>query len=208
MGGPMILRMKEVQKELKLSDGQVSQVNAILPGPRPPQSGDDQGAPPRRLSREEMDAKVKSILSSDQFKRFQQLQLQAEGPRAFSRPEIQEKLGLSDTQKAKIQSILQSERQGPPPGDGQTDMRKAMKERRERLEQELTAVLTDDQKATWKSMTGAKFDFPMMGGPGGRRGFGGPGGGGPGGDGPGGPPPMDDQGGPPPPPPGGDGGQS
>jgi len=202
MGGPMLLNVKEVQKELKLSDDQISQIKALMPMRRGPiQQGDEPPTPPKRLTREEMDAKLKSILSTDQFARFQQLMLQAQGPMAFGRPEVQEKLGLTSDQKSKIREIMDADRQTPPPTPGeQSDLRKAMKERREKLEREVTAVLTDDQKATWKSMIGAKFDFPAMRRiPGGR--------GGPGGhdDGQGGPPPMDGGGGPPPPPPSGDG---
>src|SRR5579862_3435165 len=72
MAGPAILRMKEVQKELNLTDDQISQVNALLParGPQPPS---EDGTPPKRLSADEMEAKLKGILNGDQFTRFHQL---------------------------------------------------------------------------------------------------------------------------------------
>jgi hypothetical protein len=58
------------------------------------------------------------------------------------------------------------------------------------LDSALGSVLTDDQKAALTKMGGKHFESTSQdqgfGGPGGPRGFGGPGGGGPGGGGPGG----------------------
>jgi hypothetical protein len=181
--------MKEVQKELNLSDDQISQINSLLPPPRQGSFGQDQ-TPPKRLTQEEMDAKLKGILHDDQMNRFRQLELQAEGPRAFSSKYVQVKLGLTTDQETKIRGIEDADRQAPPPapGDG-SDLAKTFREHREKLMSDIEAVLTDDQRSTWNSMVGAKFDFPTP-----RRhpgGFGAPGG----------PPPSDGGGTPPPPPP-------
>lgn len=57
-------------------------------------------------------------------------------------------------------------------------LRAEMEKRREKVNNELTAVLTPEQKAQWEKMLGAKFNFPAPN-------FGGPGRRGPGQDGPG-----------------------
>ena len=207
----MLLMAPEVQKELKLTDDQIQKLRELMP--RPPmrgENGDQQGqqTPPPRMNPQEMDKKVQDILTADQYTRLKQIRLQMQGPMAFMRPEIAQKLGLTDDQKDQIRAVFDKERpSGPPPnpGDG-ADFRKTMAERRARIEKGVMAILTDDQKKTWQSMVGEPFKMPMMGpGFGGPRGFGPGGPGGPGGDrqgGPGGP----GQGGNPPPPPPDDGG--
>src|SRR5690606_1649370 len=68
----------------------------------------------------EMDDKIKSILSTQQYNRFKQLELQKEGAMAFGKPEIAEKLKLSEDQRDQIQKILEANRppMGGPGGPG------------------------------------------------------------------------------------------
>ena len=238
IGGPMLLMLPAVQKDLKLSDDQIQKIKALMPpspgqgggqnggppdgGPAnggPPNGGPPNGGPPGggfqngprgRGNGAEMDKKLQEILTADQYSRLKQIRLQVEGPRAMLRPEIAQKLGLTQDQRDQIQNVFQQDRPTPPPNDGggqnggPGNFRQAMEERRTKIDKAVMAILTDSQKSTWHELTGAPIKLPPMGpgGPGGRGGFGG---------GPGGPPPPqgsdNGQGGPPPPPPGGGGAQ-
>ena len=216
MGGPMLLMNPAVQKELKLTDDQIAKVRDLMP--RRPRGGEQggpegQNAPRQRPNPQEMDKKIQDILDAGQYRRLSEIRLQMQGPFALMRPEIAEKLGLSDDQKGALRDLFQQERQNPPPNPGSepSDFHKTMQERRAKLEKGALAILTDSQRDKWHEMTGTPFKMPMGPGFGGRGRFGGPGGpgGGPGGDGPP-PPPGSGDGGPgggtPPPPPPGDGG--
>jgi hypothetical protein len=119
---------------------------------------------------------AKMILEPKQYDRLNQLQLQREGANALARPEIAEKLGLDESQKDKIAKIRESARGERGGGGGgnrgnasQEDRQKAFaeaRERREKTNNEILAVLTPKQKETWEQMLGKKFDFPQ---PQGRR---------------------------------------
>jgi DNA-binding TFAR19-related protein (PDSD5 family) len=128
------------------------------------------------------DDMVSMILEPNQLDRLQQLRLQREGVGAFSREEIAKKLALSDEQRDKIRKIGE-EAFTPPAGGGgfqnfqnlsedeRREARNRMRERMEKMNSDILAVLTPDQKATWEKMQGKQFDFPAP------RGFGGGGGG-------------------------------
>ncbi len=174
-GGPgFLLQNPGVQKELKLSDDQVKQITQTTESIRD-------------KHRDEFEALGK--LEG----RLKEITLQQEGARAFNDPEAQKALNLTDDQKEKIKTINEDAakemgdlfpprgRRGgggggapPDPGAFKERMTKMAAMRKETLDK-VTSVLTDDQKKTWKDMTGAhfevKFEFPP-GGPrgGGRRG--------------------------------------
>jgi hypothetical protein len=141
----------------------------------------------------EMEAKVKKILTESQYTRYQELALQMQGAGAVSRPEIAEKLGLSEEQIRQIRDIQMNDRPPRPQGrpeDGLPDMKQMqeqMKKHREEIEAKILGVLTSGQKDKWKAMLGKPFKFDEMPpmGPGGPGGFRGPGGGGQGGPPPG-----------------------
>lgn len=127
---------------------------------------------------------LKAILNDQQFARYNELRLQRQGVMALTRSEVSDKLGLTAEQKAKLEE-LRPNRGGPGAGgpgaggpgaggrpnrdnagqggqrpDFQALMAEA-RERREKQEAEILAVLTPDQKAKWDSMLGKKFDFPQ-----------------------------------------------
>lgn len=88
----------------------------------PPQGAGFQGGPGGRnpeqeqKQREEIEKKIKGVLTDEQFTRYQQLALQLEGAKALSRPEVADKVGLSNTQVEKIRKIVQEmddSRRGP-----------------------------------------------------------------------------------------------
>jgi hypothetical protein len=63
-----------------------------------------------------LENKVKEILTSSQFERYQQLKLQMQGAGVIGSPEISQKLGLSEDQRNRIREIMQNDR--PPMGPG------------------------------------------------------------------------------------------
>jgi len=187
MGGGMIgmlLNNESVQKELKLDSDQVNKVKEAVE--KVAQGHREDFAKLRDLGPEERRAKgqeimqsasadslkaVSDILNKDQMARLKQIELQRAGPEAFSRPDVAEALKLTPDQKSKIKTIhddamqeLQQMRQG---GGG----RQRFQEIRSQTMEKAAAVLNDDQKKSWKEMTGEPFHLQLpnfQGGP--RRG--------------------------------------
>jgi Spy/CpxP family protein refolding chaperone len=115
---------------------------------------------------QEMEAKIKGILSAAQFKRYQELSLQLQGPTALMRREVSEQVGLNDSQRQQIETIMRDNRPPMPPQGGQGGnppdfeaMRKQMDKMREEVGKKILAVLTPSQKDKWDSMLGKPFKF-------------------------------------------------
>ncbi len=131
---------------------------------------------------------VKGTLTADQSARLNQLRLQREGFQSLSRAEVAAALKVTDAQKEAIADILQAARpQRGAGGSGAGGARPSAEERekaateaaerRKKTQADVEAVLTDDQKAEWTKLLGAKFEFPERPAGGGRGGRGGQGGG-------------------------------
>ena len=181
--GARLLAMPEVQKELGLSDEQKKRVDDLLK--ELGLSGADLQSL-QALSKEERRERlkeaakkgqenagkaaeaVKSILDAKQLERLGQLVLQREGAAAFARPEVTEKLALTQEQKDKLRTITQDAlpQQGSLPdlkNATKEDRRAAlakMREKAEKAKADALAVLSPEQKETWQKMQGKKFDFP------------------------------------------------
>lgn len=221
-GGPggelMILGMPEVQKELSITDDQKALVEDMMADLREGGGQRPDFASFRDLSEEERNKRfeemrkqgearvkqaeeaVKAILDEKQFARYEELRLQRAGVMALSRPEVADKLALTQEQKDKLAELRPQgggrggpggrgpggpggqpggEGNRPPRGEGgeRPDfqaMMAQMRERQAKMEADTLAVLTPEQKTKWESMLGKKFEFPapQFGG----RGPGGPGG--------------------------------
>jgi len=139
MPASMLLMMPEVQKELKITDDEKSQLEDLRAEQQKNFQSVMSGFDFRSLqdmSEEErtkkmselrtkgealskqVDDKVGKILDEPQMKRLKQLQIQMEGIGAFARSEVIAKLALTDDQKAKIQQIQENGRpQGRPAFD-------------------------------------------------------------------------------------------
>lgn len=139
-----------------------------------------QGGPGAELI-QQIEAKLKTILNDGQFNRYQQLSLQASGPMAFMRPDVVQKLGITEQQQQQMRAIMEANRPPrPEPGQGgqgeppQPPNPEEMKARMDKLMNELLGVLNGNQRNQWNQMTGAKFEFsPPQQGRGGRAGGGG-----------------------------------
>jgi Spy/CpxP family protein refolding chaperone len=151
-GGPvMYLSAKSVQDELKLSEDDAKKVTDALRGLD------------RNLSREERAEKTKQILKDnlkeDQIKRLNQIMWQREGiGRAIANPDVQTALKLDDKQKDQVKTIEEDSRKKISDlGRPSADNREKIQELRKKSNEDITAVLTDDQKKAWKDLLGPEF---------------------------------------------------
>jgi hypothetical protein len=121
-------------------------------------------------------AAVGDILKPDQLKRLHQIQLQTAGLRAFSQADVQTALKLNDDQKAKIKTITDDANKelaefrpmrgaggggggARPNPENQAKIQAIQKAATEKVQ----GVLTDDQKKSWKDMTGEPFQLQAGG---------------------------------------------
>jgi Spy/CpxP family protein refolding chaperone len=196
MGGGALLTNKSVQQELKLTDEQAKKVDEAVKGVREKHQDDFQalrdlspeerrekgGALMQKVS-EETHKALAGVLRPEQEKRFKQIELQARGTQAFSEPEVQKHLKLTDDQQEKLKTIaedagkeMRSLFQGGGRGGNPEEARKKMAELRKETMDKAMSVLNADQKAQWKEMTGEPFEVRFEGQGGGRGGRGGRGG--------------------------------
>jgi hypothetical protein len=187
-----LISIEAVQKELKLDGDQVEKATAAVREVREKHADDfaklqDLDQQERRekmmgLTKTVNDETVKSldgILKHDQVKRLKQIELQNRqgGIGAFNDPDVQKALKLTDEQKEKIKTIAADageeqrglRQQGA--GADRAEMAKKAAALRKHTMEKVMAVLDDNQKTTWKEMTGAPFEVQMQGG-GRRRGAG------------------------------------
>jgi Spy/CpxP family protein refolding chaperone len=161
-GSLMLLGQESVQKELKLSDEQVSKVKEL--GEKQRESFRDF----QNLSREERQARTKEmekavtdLLKPEQAKRLKQISLQQRGGGALTDEEVQKTLNLSAEQVEKVRAIEQDGRAAmkelfQPGGDPQEGFKK-MQEFRKTQNEKFLNVLTPDQKTKWKELVGEEF---------------------------------------------------
>jgi hypothetical protein len=179
-GRGMILRMPEVQAELKLTDEQKTKITEMLGQLGGGRRG--QGGQFRDLSREEREKQlaerraneekqVQAILNEDQLKRYHQLQLQRQGLLALRDAPVRDSLKLTDDQRSKVDGILkeqadETQKALESAGGGQRGRggaaRAQLAEIRKKTEAKLEALLTDDQQKQWKEMLGPTFKFPEL----------------------------------------------
>jgi Spy/CpxP family protein refolding chaperone len=175
-GGAGLLANKSVQQEIKASDEQVSKLNALAEELRGKQREAFQGFQDlsqeerrekmqafQRTMQAEIDKGLKDVLKPEQTKRFNQISTQTAGVNAFATPRVADALKLTDDQKGKIRDIAQ-ETQGQMrelfqeiQNDREAGMKK-MAELRKSSTEKAIAVLTADQRTTWKDLTGEPFE--------------------------------------------------
>ncbi len=103
-GGFALLQIEAVQKDLKLTEEQKSEISALAEELR------DLPREERLAKAAETRQKVEDLLQPEQKERLAEIGLQMAGGRALTRPEIAKKLGLSDDQRDKLDDLF------PPPG--------------------------------------------------------------------------------------------
>ncbi|QYK56494.1 MAG: hypothetical protein KF733_03215 [Fimbriimonadaceae bacterium] len=174
-GSTFLLQRPDVQADLKLTSDQKSKLDALQAKMRDAmqgmrgnagQGGDRQAMMQEFAKmRQENDKAVKEILTPQQAKRLDELDIQIAGNGVLVRPEIQEKLGLSDDQKKQIadlqQRMFDTMRETMDRVQNQEiDREEAQAETqnlRKKNEEAMGAVLTAEQKAKLKELGGAPF---------------------------------------------------
>ncbi len=181
-GTAFLLGMEPVQKELALTDAQKETFNKLREEARAGGGGNfrDMSEEERAKLRTQMEERakkteetIKATLDAKQYARLTELSIQQAGVMALSRPDVVEKLKLTDDQKSKLREVAEANR-GPGGGRGgfntnasEEERRKAMEEaraRREKTEADTMAVLTEEQKKAFEELKGKKFEFPAFGG--------------------------------------------
>ena len=173
MGPAQLLAIDKVQEELKITDDEKAAITKITDKYK-----DDIAAARQNMDRQkaaeltkqendDLEKAVPDILKADQLKRFKQLEVQSAGLQAFSKDDVATALKLTDDQKKSIKDtqdelqkdimdVFQNAGQG---GDRAAAMQKVRTMSKDALDKVLNG-LTDDQKKTWKDLTGDKFEFP------------------------------------------------
>jgi hypothetical protein len=180
-----LLTNESVQKELKIEGDATAKVKEAVTKVREKNADalaklrdlpmEEQRAKRQELTKainEETLAAVNDVLKPEQVKRLKQIELQQAGYQAFARAEVEKALSLKDEQKEKIKSITEAAQKqqrellprGPGAGGGggaggfAANAEKLTALRKKTME-EVTALLTDDQKSSWKDLTGAPFEL-------------------------------------------------
>lgn len=113
---------------------------------------------------EQTDAKLATVLTAAQLARLRQIRLQAEGSAALNRPEVVEKLALTQDQikeMRRIQDMAFRRREvgAPPLSDAE---RADLVDRQRKAEADTFGLLTDEQKKALDELKGAPFAFPRV----------------------------------------------
>jgi pantoate kinase len=166
-----------VQKELKLDDQQVEKAKDLAEKTREKMretretlqglEGEERRTKQQEISREMNASSLKALgefLKPEQLARLKQISYQVRGVIAFSDPEVQKKLNLTDSQKSDIQAMVQElgTESRTIFQDNQDDREAAMKKIQELGKQTLSkaeAKLNDEQQKSWKELLGAPFEF-------------------------------------------------
>lgn len=136
-------------------------------GPPPGgQGGDHQGPPPQDGRGKQIEEKIKAILSEGQYKRYHQLALQWDGPKAIGRPDVAQALNLSEDQLDKVKAIMDDLHEAMQDLLSQQLPREQFEAKRQELENsangKIIGLLSADQKSKWEAMLGPKFEFKKL----------------------------------------------
>jgi Spy/CpxP family protein refolding chaperone len=180
MDGPVLLLNKSVQDELKLTDDQKADLKKV--GDKMKESMQKAFTDnPGKDGKEKRDAAIKEItedttktvtktidgLKDAQKTRFKQIQVQVKGLRAFSDEAVAKTLNLTDKQKDEIKTatedlakdvreIMMAAGRDP---EKRAEAQKKAAELTTKATDKVVSSLSDEQKKTWKELTGDKFDY-------------------------------------------------
>ena len=190
MAGVGVLMAPQAQEELGLSEDQIEKISEIRENMQASMMEKFQGLQdvPQDERQVKMQAvmselgsgfetEIKDVLDEKQMARYKEMSLQAMGADAFNQSEVAEKLMLTSEQKEKIGTIMTTSQeetrtafQDAMESGDREGLGPKMQELRTKAMADVTAVLTDEQKAAWKEMTGKPFTMPAFGGAGGAGG--------------------------------------
>lgn len=172
-----LLANKSVQEELKLSDEQQEKLKKAVEEVNAKFKDDLAAAGMDREKRQKVRGEINTaiaktagdILKPEQLKRVKQIEAQVAGVRAFAIERIQKELKLTDKQQEKIKELgetLRKDREeifkdiGTDREKRQEATKKMLAKNKEALEK-ISSELTDEQKKTWKELTGAPFEIKI-----------------------------------------------
>jgi peroxiredoxin len=152
----MLARDPAVQSELQLSRDQTDVVaDAIAKVDRSLWVLRDVPVPKCAAQLDEHQAtlehELQGALSADQLKRLHEIVMQARGYKALVSPEVSQRLRLSTQTIGRLQPILASNK----PADGSTTVDKT-------TAQQITAILSADQRAELAALVGEPFDLSRV----------------------------------------------
>ena len=154
---------EEVVSELKLTEEQTAKLTELQAGARGAFQAlqalpEDERADAMKTMREGQEKSVSEILDEPQFARLLQLVWRETGLASVERDDVAKGLGLSDEQREKLSPIL-ADRQS-----GQRELRDAPPEvaaqKRKEWDDQLRAVLTEEQAKQWEELLGAPAPEP------------------------------------------------
>lgn len=202
-GGDMesaLLRSAEVRAELELMPDQEAALKELEKRGQQRPEGGEGGFDPRQFDfrnaseeeRAEMFAKIQAmrkeqaekrraqleeVLFPEQMERLGQLTLQLQGMAALADPEVQKKIGITESQVEKMKEfrteqetkMRESMREVWQSGDRE-GLREKMKEMRDEAEAAVMKQLEPEQRKKFEEMKGEPFDFSQIQRPEGGRG--------------------------------------
>ncbi len=160
--------------ELNLTDDQKTEIEDLVES-QPSAGGQDltpeERAQQSETRRKEAQAKLKEILDEKQFSRARQILLHARGPEALTQDDVAEELKLSDEQREQIAAIITTNReqrgelfQKAQSGEIERgQIREKMAELNSKTNEQVLAVLTDEQKQAWEQLLGPAPPEPERG---------------------------------------------
>lgn len=169
-----LMTEKAVREELKLSDDQVQKASEALKKQAPKREGLRDFEPEERVKKmneliKEANQTAVTILKPEQMKRLREIHLQLQGPQAFHSPGVVRELKITDEQKEKIQELQKEAHKEMTelrkPGGDREKVLKRIEEISKANRDKILALLTVEQKAHWKQMTGEPFKGEIRFGP-------------------------------------------
>jgi hypothetical protein len=178
-----LLANKSVQEELKLTSDQTAKLQELAKDLREKHKGDlDQARKDKDFAKmgevfkaigEATEKALPDVLKAEQLKRLHQIEIQVQPLQSLAKPEVQKKLDLSDKQKSELVGIADKLREtsdelrkdAGEDKDKRQEARKKITELTSEAKTKAIGVLNEDQKKTWKELTGAPFDYKPDFGP-------------------------------------------
>ncbi|MHB1422146.1 MAG: hypothetical protein ACYC3I_02895 [Gemmataceae bacterium] len=182
VGKPLLLANNRVKEEIKLSSEQDQRVRKVVQDVKDKYQaelrkarGDRQRQikiilDEMRETRDSINKALPDILKPEQLKRLDQIQIQVNGIASFKREDVQKKLMLTDEQKAELRKIGDGLKQqaaealreaaNAPVRKGPAAIRR-VRELKDEADRKAMATLRDEQKRSWKEMTGEKIDVKI-----------------------------------------------
>jgi hypothetical protein len=147
----------EVQREIRLSTAQLTEIEAKESEARKSRAGKSFGKEVAEERRQEDLKIVASVVNPEQNARLIEITLQVEGLYALLRKDVAEALSLSSDQRYALEAAINQRRDGkrlPGPGLGR-------RKTRAELEPEIKQVLTEQQSTDFEKLQGKKVGFDI-----------------------------------------------